>query len=35
VGIHMEMGMEWGGGVGCEAVRGWMGGSEWNMECKK
>jgi hypothetical protein len=25
----------WEGGVGCEAVGGWMGGGrEWNMECK-
>jgi hypothetical protein len=26
----------WGGGMGCEAVGGWIGGGdgEWNMECK-
>jgi hypothetical protein len=36
-GIHMEMGVEWGGGVGCGTSRrvdgGW--GREWTMECKK
>jgi hypothetical protein len=29
-------GVEWGGGVGCGAVGGWMGRfEEWNIECKK
>jgi hypothetical protein len=26
---------EWGGGMGCGTVGGWMGGGEENMECKK
>ena len=28
-------GVGWGGGVGCGAVGEWMGGREWNIECKK
>ena len=27
-------GIGWGGGVGCGTDGGWMGGGEWNMECK-
>jgi hypothetical protein len=28
--------VEWGGGVGCGAFRGWIESiGEWNMECKK
>ena len=33
-GIHVEIGGS-GGGVGCGADGGWMGGGKWNMECKK
>jgi hypothetical protein len=31
--IHMET-AEWGGGMGCGAVGGWMGVGGWNMKCK-
>jgi hypothetical protein len=32
----VKTGEGWGGGVGCRAVREWMGkGREWNMESKK